>query len=151
MGLPRGPLTRRFGPGVLLRLDQALGRLPQALKYRRPASPWAARLAFAEPISAPEDLGRVAADLAGLLCAQLQTAGRAARRFALSYHRLDGRSLTVEAGLAPTQAPLAALTLASVLVDLLTRCLGLPGVAEAAEAEGEAQVLYDTWTMSLCC
>jgi protein ImuB len=100
MGLPRGPLTRRFGPGVLLRLDQALGRLPQALKYRRPISPWAARLAFAEPITAPEDLARVADDLARMLCAQLQTAGRAARRFELSYHRLDGKSLTVEAGLA---------------------------------------------------
>ncbi len=100
MGLPRGPLTRRFGPGVLLRLDQALGRLPQALPYRRPASPWSQRLAFAEPVSAPEDLARVAGDLTAMLCRQLQTAGRSARRFALSYHRLDGRSLTVEAGLA---------------------------------------------------
>lgn len=100
MGLPRGPLTRRFGPGVLLRIDQALGRLPQALSYRRPASPWSQRLAFAEPISAPEDLARVAGDLTVMLCRQLQTAGRSARRFALSYHRLDGGSLTVEVGLA---------------------------------------------------
>jgi len=100
IGLPRGPLTRRFGPGVLLRLDQALGRLPQALNYRRPSSPWMQRLAFAEPVSTPDDLARVAADLCGLLCDQLQTATRGARRVVLVYHRLDGANPVVEVGLA---------------------------------------------------
>ena len=38
------------------RLDQALGRAREGLDYRRPPTPWLARLAFAEPISAPEDM-----------------------------------------------------------------------------------------------
>jgi protein ImuB len=134
MGLPRGPLTRRFGPGVLLRLDQALGRLPQALKYRRPASPWAARLAFAEPISAPEDLARVAADLAGLLCAQLQAGGKAARRFELSYHRLDGKNLTVEAGLALAgRDPSALLRLLVPKLDTLDPGFGIESATILAD------------------
>jgi protein ImuB len=134
MGLPRGPLTRRFGPGVLLRLDQAMGRLPQALKYRRPASPWTQRLAFAEPISAPEDLARVAADLTGLLCRQLQTAGKAARRFALSFHRLDGKSLTVEAGLALAgREPKALLRLLVPKLDTLDPGFGIESATIQAE------------------
>ena len=45
----------------------------------RPPTPWFARLAFAEPISAPEDLARVSRDIADRLCARLTAEGRAAR------------------------------------------------------------------------
>src|SRR6185436_16417039 len=78
--LPRNQVTRRFGPQAVLRLDQALGALAEGLAYRRPPSPWFARLAFAEPISAPEDLARVSADIAQALCAQLETRGYGACR-----------------------------------------------------------------------
>src|SRR5271165_3000104 len=78
--LPRGQITRRFGPGVVLRLDQALGRVREALTFRRPPTPWFARLAFAEPISVPEDLARATGDIAGRLCARLEARGQGARR-----------------------------------------------------------------------
>lgn len=97
--MPRGPFAKRFGAGALTRLDQALGRAPEALTFRRPPTPWLARLAFAEPISQPEDLARVAADIAAVLCARLQTAGRGARRYELAFHRLDGRAEAREVGL----------------------------------------------------
>jgi len=99
LALPRGPLARRFGKEVLIRLDQALGRTGEALASRRPPTPWFARLAFAEPISAPEDLARVSADITEKLCARLEAAGCGARRFELSFHRLDGRAETVGVGL----------------------------------------------------
>ncbi len=134
MGLPRGPLTRRFGPGVLLRLDQALGRLPQALAYRRPPTPWRQRLAFAEPVSVPEDLARVAADLTGLLCDQLAAGGQGARRFALSYHRLDGKTLTVEAGLAlPGRRPKALLRLLIPKLETVDPGFGIESASILAE------------------
>jgi protein ImuB len=97
--MPRAPFARRFGAAALSRLDQALGRVPEALTFRRPPTPWLARLAFAEPISQPEDLARVAADIAAVLCARLQAAGRGARRFELAFHRLDGRAEARTAGL----------------------------------------------------
>lgn len=99
MEIPRAPLARRFGAGVLIRLDQALGRTAEALSFRRPPTPWLSRLAFAEPISAPEDMARVAFDAAVRLCAQLETEGKAARRFELCFHRLDGRALAASVGL----------------------------------------------------
>jgi protein ImuB len=98
--LPRAELTRRFGGEVVLRLDQAMGRAKEALAFRRPPSPWFARLAFAEPISVPEDLARASADIAALLCARLEAAGKGAARFELAFHRLDGRAERLAIGLA---------------------------------------------------
>jgi protein ImuB len=100
MGLPRAALSRRFGGEALLRLDQALGRAPEALSYRRPPQPWFARLAFAEPISAPEDMARASADVAALLCTQLEARGQGARGFELAFHGVDGRPRRLEARLA---------------------------------------------------
>jgi protein ImuB len=99
MEIPRAPLGRRFGARTLDRLDQALGRSKEALTFRRPPSPWFARLAFAEPISTPEDMARVAFDICARLCARLDAEGQGARRFELAYHRLDGQALTVGVGL----------------------------------------------------
>jgi protein ImuB len=97
--LPRDQLARRFGARVLTRLDQALARAEEALTFRRPATPWFARLAFAEPISAPEDLARVTRDIAAKLCARLLAEGRGAGRFELAFHRLDGRAEPLAIGL----------------------------------------------------
>ena len=99
MKLPRAQLTRRFGKGVVLRLDQALGRVEEALAFRRPPTPWFERLAFAEPISAPEDLARTTADIAARLCARLEREGKGGRRFEVAFHRLDGKVQTAAAGL----------------------------------------------------
>jgi protein ImuB len=83
-----------------MRLDQALGRCGEALTYRRPPTPYVTRLSFAEPISAPEDMARVAHDAAAKLCARLERENKGARRFELFFHRLDGASPSVTAGLA---------------------------------------------------
>ncbi|WP_235519228.1 MULTISPECIES: DNA polymerase Y family protein [unclassified Caulobacter] len=98
--LPRAQLAKRFGLALTLRLDQALGAAAEALTFRRPASPWFDRLAFFEPISAPEDLARVAGDALALICARLEAEGRGAKRFEVVFHRLDGRAYPVRAGLA---------------------------------------------------
>ncbi len=98
--LPRDQLTRRFGPEVVLRLDQAMGRVREALTFRRPPSPWFARLAFGDPISAPDDMTRVTGDIALKLCARLEAEGRGGRRFEIGFHRLDGLVCTLTIGLA---------------------------------------------------
>ena len=100
MEIPRGPFARRFGQAAMTRMDQALGREAEALSFRRPPTPWFARLAFAEPISAPEDMARVTADVTARLCARLETEGQGARRFEVAFHRVDGKALPVAVGLA---------------------------------------------------
>lgn len=100
LALPRAQLAKRFGLATTLRLDQALGQAAEALTFRRPATPWFDRLAFFEPISAPEDLARVAGDALALICARLEAEGRGAKRFEVVFHRLDGQAFPVRAGLA---------------------------------------------------
>jgi protein ImuB len=97
--IPRAPLGRRFGAQTLDRLDQALGRSAEALAFRRPPTPWIARLAFFEPISAPEDMARVTEDVTAKLCARLETEGQGGRRFEVAFHRVDGKTLPVAIGL----------------------------------------------------
>ncbi|MDB5439924.1 MAG: protein imuB [Caulobacteraceae bacterium] len=98
--MPRPGLSRRFGPGVVLRLDQALGQLAEPIPFRRPPTPWLHRLRLMEPISTPEDMARVASDLAEGLCARLAGARMGARRFEFTFHRLDGASPSIEVNLA---------------------------------------------------
>lgn len=110
MGLPRAQLARRFSLTLTQRLDQALGAAGEALAFRRPASPWFDRLAFAEPISAPEDMARVAGDALTLICARLEAEARGARRFEVVFHRLDGKAFPARAGLARPGRDAARLT-----------------------------------------
>ncbi|ACG79676.1 Nucleotidyltransferase/DNA polymerase involved in DNA repair [Phenylobacterium zucineum HLK1] len=100
LDIPRAPLGRRFGARTLTRLDQALGRHAEALTFRRPPTPWVDRLAFFEPISAPEDMARVTWDVCARLCARLEAEGQGARRFEVGFCRVDGKIAPVEVGLA---------------------------------------------------
>ena len=87
--LPRAGLSRRF-PDLLPQLDKAMGLVQEAIEFLRPPTPWIERLRFAEPISAPEDLERVAAKLLETLCARLETGRQGGMRFELSFFRADG-------------------------------------------------------------
>ncbi len=141
--LPRDALTRRFGAAVVSRLDQALGRAGEALTYRRPPTPWLARLAFADPISAPEDMARVTADIAARLCARLDAEGRGARRFELVFHRLDGRALPLTIGLAlPGRDARAITRLFAPMLETIDPGFGIEVVtltAAEVEARGPSQ------------
>ena len=107
MDIPRAPLGRRFGAATLERLDQAMGRSAEALAFRRPPTPWVARLAFFEPISAPEDMARVTQDVTAKLCARLEAEGQGGRRFEVAFHRVDGKAPSIAVGLSlPGRDPL---------------------------------------------
>lgn len=169
MDQPRAGLARRFGPGLMLRLDQALGGLEEALAFRRPPTPWFERLAFAEPISALEDLERVTDDILRAMAQRLTARGQGARRFILTFHRLDGRAHSLTAGLSRpgrTPGPIARLlkpklgeidpgfgievaTLCAEEVELLAeRQVRLDDNAEALAQEGVA-ALVDRLTARL--
>ncbi|HYG27933.1 MAG TPA: DNA polymerase Y family protein, partial [Caulobacteraceae bacterium] len=134
MKLPRAQLARRFGKGLVLRLDQALGACDEALVFRRPANPWFERLAFAEPISAPDDLARAAHDIVERLCARLERKGKGARRFEVAFHRLDGKQQSAAAGLSipgRTAARIAKLIVPEL--DVIDPGFGIEVVTATAE------------------
>jgi protein ImuB len=87
--LPRAGLARRC-PDLLPQLDKALGRVQEAIDFIRPPTPWIERLPFAEPISAPEDLERMAARLLEMLCRRLEAERQGGLSFEVSFFRSDG-------------------------------------------------------------
>jgi protein ImuB len=93
--LPRAPLAARFGNGLLLRLDQALGRLEEAISPRQPVPELSSERIFAEPIALQEDIERTAAQLAGNLRQRLDERQLGARQLELKLFRVDGHVTTI--------------------------------------------------------
>jgi protein ImuB len=90
MTAPRAPLARRFGASLLLRLDQALGRLDEAVSPRLPVAPLSVERHLAEPVVLTEDIERLTGMLAMALKRDLERRGEGARRLALLLFRVDG-------------------------------------------------------------
>jgi protein ImuB len=106
IGQPRAPLTRRFGPELGRRLDQALGLAAEPITPVRTEDTIEARRSFAEPIGAAETIARYIGKLVVSLCASLEERGLGARRLDLLCHRIDNRIETVRIGLArPVRDP----------------------------------------------
>ncbi|MFD1344784.1 DNA polymerase Y family protein, partial [Litorisediminicola beolgyonensis] len=106
IGQPRASLARRFGTGLVLRLDQAMGAAAEPIAPAPPPERFATRLSLPDPIGLMDDL------LAGLdrllppLCAKLTRHGRGARTLRLEAFRSDGGLQWLSVTLArPAQAP----------------------------------------------
>ncbi|MFP4404430.1 Y-family DNA polymerase, partial [Rhodosalinus sp.] len=99
-GQPRAALARRFGPGLVARLDQALGAAPEPVSPAPPPRTFAARLSLPDPIGLEADIMAGLDRLMDRVCARLREAGRGARRLRLEAHRSDHATEVVEVGLA---------------------------------------------------
>jgi protein ImuB len=107
-GLPRSPLTARFGSEPMDQLDRALGRAHEPLNPRLPVAPYVAEQRFAEPIAREEDVLAVTERLAGRLARALERRGDGARRLELTLFRTDGELRRLAAGLSrPSRDPAA--------------------------------------------
>ncbi|WP_170409820.1 Y-family DNA polymerase [Ruegeria atlantica] len=96
----RAPLTRRFGPGLLLRLDQALGTQPEEISPCADPPHYAVRITLPEPIGLLSDVMAGAERLLVQLCAKLQTQEVGARSLCMTLRRVDQDQQQVELRLA---------------------------------------------------
>jgi len=99
-GTARAPLARRFGPELLLRLDQALGAVPEPVTPEADPPHHAVRMTLPEPIGLVEDVMGVTARMLGPLCDKLAAGHLGARRLVLTLRRVDQASQQVELRLA---------------------------------------------------
>ncbi|MFV0302590.1 MAG: Y-family DNA polymerase [Paracoccus sp. (in: a-proteobacteria)] len=97
---PRAPLTRRFGPGLLIRLDQALGHQPEAITPWADPPHFATRLTLSEPIGLTSDVMAGLDRLLQALCAKLKAQKAGARTLSLTLRRVDQNSRTLPLRLA---------------------------------------------------
>jgi protein ImuB len=90
MERPRAPLARRFGKALLLRLDQALGAVEEAISPRLPAPVRMAERRLATVIVSIEDVETLVRRLAANLCEAMEQRGEGARIIDLALFRVDG-------------------------------------------------------------
>jgi len=89
MRIPRAQITARFGASPMLRLDQALAVVEEAIDWPRPPIEWQERLAFAEPIGTVGGIRCALTQLAERLCRRLAEHDRGGQRFVASFFRVD--------------------------------------------------------------
>jgi protein ImuB len=87
---PRAPLVRRFGATLMLRLDQALGKVEEVISPRMPVPALSVERHLAEPIGLIEDIERLVLMLAQGLKQDLERRGEGARSLELLLFRVDG-------------------------------------------------------------
>lgn len=103
---PRAPLARRFGPGLMMRLDQALGVQPEQISPQADPPHYGVRLSLPEPIGLEADVMAATARLLGRLCDKLTDHGTGARVLNLTLRRVDQHAQDVELRLArPMREP----------------------------------------------
>lgn len=97
---PRAALARRFGPGLGLRLDQALGLVAEPVSPAADPAPLAVRLTLPEPIGLLSDVQAALDRLLARLCDTLAGRGLGARRLRLELTRSDQSRAEAEVALA---------------------------------------------------
>lgn len=97
---PRAPLTRRFGPEILLRLDQALGTQPEEIAPLKEPPHYGVRITLPEPIGLLQDVMAGTERLLLQLCAKLKAQEMGARMLCMTLRRVDQDEKQVELRLA---------------------------------------------------
>lgn len=100
LGQPRANLARRFGQGLVLRLDQAMGCVPEPVSPARPETVFAVRMTLPEPIGLNADVMAGIDRILPRLCELLQAKGQGVRKVQIQLHRTDHVVETREVGLA---------------------------------------------------
>ena len=103
-GQPRAALARRFGKGLVLRLDQAFGSAAEPVSPAAVQPLFAVRLTLPDPIGLESDLSAALARLLPQLCHKLQIANRGARQVRLQAYRCDQTMQWLDIGLARASA-----------------------------------------------
>jgi protein ImuB len=103
-GQPRAALARRFGTGLVRRLDQAMGVAPEPVSPAGPPTHFAVRLTLPDPIGLEDDILAVIDRLLPVLAKRLTDKGFGARRVRMQCFRTDQAMQWVEVGLARPSA-----------------------------------------------
>ncbi|WP_437221930.1 hypothetical protein SH661x_002544 [Planctomicrobium sp. SH661] len=94
LGLPRETLPARFGTELLLRIDQALGTVPELIQAERRPEPLQESLESEDPFFDVAVLELIAGDLLDRMLSLLQPRGQGIKRLVWTLTGPDQRSMT---------------------------------------------------------
>ncbi len=124
--LHRAPLARRFGQGLILRLDQMLGYQPEPVNAEPEVPHFGVRMTLPDAIGLQSDVMAGLDRLLERLCAALALHHRGARRVRLELRRVDRGTVEVEIGLArPMRDPARIAALFAKGVDEIDAGFGI--------------------------
>jgi protein ImuB len=98
IAMPRSALRRRFGPDLLLRLDQATGKEEETLLPLQPILPYQERLPCLEPIVTRGGIEIALQRLLETLSQRLEQAGKGLRTAVFKGYRVDGKIEQISIG-----------------------------------------------------
>ena len=137
LGQPRAGLARRFGTGLVLRLDQAMGSAPEPVSPAAPPHHFAVRMTFPEPIGLIDDMLAAVDRMLPRLVEGLEDSGRGMRRLRVEAHRTDQAAEVIEVGFArPTREAHRIRPLVEMKLDQIDAGFGIDMLRlEAVETE----------------
>lgn len=98
IGMQRSVLRRRFKDELLLRLDQAVGRVDEPLRPIKQPEPFQVRLPCLEPIKTATGIEIAIQKLLEMLCTRLNAEGKGLRTGILKVYRVDGKMQQLQIG-----------------------------------------------------
>lgn len=126
LGQPRAGLARRFGKGLVLRLDQAMGSTPEPISPASDPHHFAVRLTLPDPIGLKEDLMAGIDRMLPRLCERLREKGCGLRCLRLEAHRTDQQAQMLTIGFArPGHDPARIRPLIDMKLDELDAGFGI--------------------------
>lgn len=96
--MPNTALRRRFGPGLLQRIAQAVGEEMEIIEPLVPVIPFQERLPSMEPIRTAEGIEIAIKTLLQTLCERLQREMKGLRKCVLTCYRIDGGVQKIDIG-----------------------------------------------------
>ncbi len=97
-GMQRSALRRRFGPGLLERLDQAFGLVTESIAAVHVPAQYQERLPCLDPIVTATGIGIALRRLLDSLCDRLQKEEKGLRSAVLTCYRIDGKQQQLSIG-----------------------------------------------------
>jgi protein ImuB len=98
INMQRSALRRRFGKGLLSRLDQALGLELEPIQPLQAPEPYVERLPCLEPIRTATGIAIAIQKLLEATCSRLQQEGLGLRTGILKCYRVDGKMIQIQIG-----------------------------------------------------
>ncbi len=137
INMPRSVLRRRFGEGLLLRLEQALGIKEEQFIPIQIPEPYTERLLSLEPIRTATGIEIAIQKLLEKLCLRLQVDGKGLRHAVLTCYRIDGKIIQTAVGTHKPSNHLPHLfKLLAMKIDTIAPALGIElFVLEATKVE----------------
>lgn len=144
IGKSRSPFAVRFENELLLRLDQALGRRPEALCFVTTPPVYRRTKSLMEPVFSAGAVAAITKRLAKELVSELENNGVGVRAFRLTLYRVDNETVSIDVGLTlPTRSPEH---LARLLALKLERIGALPDVGFGFETLSLAVITAERMT-----